>query len=257
MPLFIDLSLSQQIQKNKHMKDLSIIIPAYNEAERIQPTIANCIQYLKNTVYSFEIIVVDDGSTDQTVSLIRSLQLSHHEITLLVQPHNQGKGAAVKRGMLDANGAIRVFMDADESTPTEELKKLLTPIIHYGADISIGSRYLPSSEVTIPQPWHRRVWSRFANQIVQSILLPGIVDPNCGFKAYTAEAANAVFSQCEITQWSFDLEALGLARSMDFTIAEVPVKWLNDERSKGRLSHLAQEINNLFKIKKRIHLQEA
>ena len=201
-------------------------------------------------------MVVDDGSTDRTVQLIKALELEHHHLKLVVQPENKGKGAAVKRGMLAAIGEIRVFMDADESTPISELEKLLTPIIHYGADISIGSRYLPSSDVAVPQPWHRRVWSRFANQIVQNILLPGIVDPNCGFKAYTAAAAEKIFSKCEINQWSFDLEALGLARSYNHTIAEVPVRWLNDERSKGKFSHLPQEIRNLFIIKHRIHLQQ-
>ena len=216
------------------MKDISIIIPAYNEVERIQPTIENCIQHLNQTNYTYEILVVDDGSTDRTVQLIKALELEHHHLKLVVQPENKGKGAAVKRGMLAAIGEIRVFMDADESTPISELEKLLTPIIHYGADISIGSRYLPSSDVAIPQPWHRRVWSRFA----------------------TAAAAEKIFSKCEINQWSFDLEALGLARSYNHTIAEVPVRWLNDERSKGKFSHLPQEIRNLFIIKHRIHLQQ-
>ena len=239
------------------MKNISIIIPAFNEEERIGPTIENCIKYMNDSTYTFELIIVDDGSTDNTVSLIRSLALRFPQISLLIQATNQGKGAAVKRGMLEATGEIRVFMDADESTPIAELKKLLTPIIHYGADISIGSRYLPTSEVTIPQPWVRRIWSRFANRIVQRILLPGIVDPNCGFKAYTADAAEKIFSRCEITQWSFDLEVLGFARTFDLNIAEVPVKWLNDERSKGKISHVPTEIKNLFKIKRRIQLAGA
>jgi dolichyl-phosphate beta-glucosyltransferase len=235
------------------MKELSMIIPAYNEAARIGPTLLSFYNFLATKEISFEIIVVDDGSTDQTVELVKGLKTEIPELLIIAMPHNKGKGCAVRTGMLKAQGQIRLFSDADGSTPIEEMDKLLPPILAGEADITIGSRYLDGAEIDKAQPAFRIVWSRFANRVVQQILLPGIVDPHCGFKAFSAAAAEKIFSLCTVNEWSFDLEVLALARSLNLRIAEFPVKWTNDERSKGRISQLPKEILNLYRIKKRQH----
>lgn len=238
------------------MKDISIIFPACNEAERIGATLIAFHNYLTQTNFTYEILVVDDGSSDNTVVLVQSLQTEIPNLKVLVLPENKGKGAAVRAGMLHAIGKIRVFSDADGSTPVEEIPKLLMALKSNQTDIAIGSRYLEGSEVEKAQPLARVVWSRLANGIVQKILLPGIADPHCGFKAFSADAAEKIFSRCQINEWSFDLEVLALARSLGFKISEVPVKWANDERSKGRISQVPREIANVYKIKRQLHKQE-
>lgn len=249
------IGLLQNI-KVETMTNLSIVIPAYNEVERIGATLFNFSNYLQNQPLTYEILVVDDGSTDKTVELVEQLQLTIPHLRILALESNKGKGQAVRTGMLAALGAIRIFSDADGSTPIEELPRLIAPIMGKKADISIGSRYLSTSNIIKAQPFYRRVWSRLANRFVQRLLLPGIVDPNCGFKAYSANASTAVFSQCTVNEWSFDLEALSLARKLNFIISEVPVSWVNDERSKGKISQVPREIFNVFQIRKRVvHLQ--
>jgi len=232
------------------MTKLSIIIPAYNEAERIIPTLRSIYNHVSNNSYTFEIVVVDDGSTDHTIAKVKSLRTEIPFLRILPLIQNQGKGAAVRHGMLEAKGEVRVFTDADGSTPIEELEKLIEPILNGSAKISIGSRYLKDSEVEQKQPFLRRVWSRMANGVIQKVLLPGIVDTQCGFKAFTAEAAERIFPICKVNEWSFDLEVLSHARSMDLGITEIPVKWLNDDRSKGNILQLPKEIKNLFVIRR-------
>jgi glycosyltransferase involved in cell wall biosynthesis len=233
--------------------ELSIIIPAYNEAERIAPTLRAFHRHPENKKMNFEILVSDDGSTDSTVELVQSMQIEIPQLRVLVSPQNKGKGHAIKQGMLQARGKIRLFSDADGSTPVEEMEKLLEPLWQNKAEISIGSRYHADSEIVNAQPFLRRKWSRLANNVVQKILLPGIADPHCGFKAFTEKAAEEIFSRCTIDGWSFDLEVLALAKKLNFRVAEVPVKWANDERSKGRISQLPREVYNLWKIKKQVN----
>lgn len=232
------------------MTNISIIVPAYNEAERIIPTLRSIQNHLCNSRYTYEIIVVDDGSTDETVSKLEHLITEMPFLKILEMPENQGKGAAVKNGMLAANGDIRLFTDADGSTPIEELEKLIAPIQNGEAAISIGSRYLKESEVEERQPFLRRAWSRLANGVIQKMLLPGIVDTQCGFKAFTAEATQEIFPSCKVKEWAFDLEVLTIAQKLNLTITEIPVKWLNDDRSKGRLGQLPREVRNLIQIRR-------
>lgn len=235
--------------------ELSLIIPAFNEAQRIGPTLRGAHRFLAARPGSFEIIVVDDASTDDTVALVTALAGEMPGLRVLCSPANQGKGHAVRLGMRAAIGSVRLFADADGSTPIEELAPLLQALAT-GADIAIGSRYLAGSRVTRPQPWHRRVWSRLVNQVVQRMLLPGVVDTHCGFKAFTAAAAARTFAACTVDGWSFDLEVLARARAYGFRIQEVPVRWANDARSKAHLRQLPREVRHVYCLRKQLRQVE-
>ena len=226
--------------------ELSLIIPAFNEAQRIGPTLQRAHRFLAARRASFEIIVVDDGSTDDTVALVTALAGKLPGLRVLCSPVNRGKGHAVRLGMRAATGHVRIFSDADGSTPIEELDSLLQALAS-GADIAIGSRYLAASRVTRPQPWCRRVWSRLVNRMVQRVLLPGVIDTHCGFKAFTAAAAHT-FATCTVDGWSFDLEVLARARASGLRIQEVPVRWENEERSKARFRQLPQEFRHVYRL---------
>lgn len=233
--------------------ELSLIIPAFNEAQRIEPTLRSVHRFLAARPASFEIIVVDDGSTDDTVALVTALAAELPGLRVLCCLANRGKGHAVRLGMRAATGAIRVFADADGSTPIDELDALRRALAA-GADIAIGSRYLAASRVTCPQPWARRAWSRLVNQVVQRLLLPGVADTHCGFKAFTAAAAAQTFAACTVDGWSFDLEVLARARAQGLRIEEVPVRWANDERSKARLRQLPQEFRHVCHLRKQLQM---
>jgi glycosyltransferase involved in cell wall biosynthesis len=231
--------------------ELSVIIPAFNEAQRIGPTLRGVHRFLAARPASFEIIVVDDGSTDDTVALVTALAAELPGLRVLCCPANRGKGHAVRLGMRAATGEVRVFSDADGSTPIDELDALRRALAA-GADIAIGSRYLAASRVTRPQPWLRRAWSRLVNQVVQRLLLPGVADTHCGFKAFTAAAAARTFAACTVDGWSFDLEVLARARAQGLRIEEVPVRWANDERSKARLRQLPQEFQYVYRLRQQL-----
>jgi dolichyl-phosphate beta-glucosyltransferase len=234
--------------------ELSIIVPAFNESQRIGLTLQRVHQFLAARPASFEIIVVDDGSTDNTVALVTALAGELPGLRVLCSPVNRGKGHAVRLGMRAARGRIRVFSDADGSTPIDELDPLLQALAA-GADIAIGSRYLAASRVTRPQPWCRRVWSRVVNRVVQRVLLPGVADTHCGFKAFTAAAAHT-FAACTVDGWSFDLEVLARARTQGLRIQEVPVRWENDARSKVRIRQLPREFQHVYHLRRQLRQVE-
>ncbi len=235
--------------------ELSLIIPAFNEAQRIAPTLRRFHRFLAARPASFEILVVDDGSTDHTVALVAALADELPGLRVLCSPANRGKGHAVRLGMLAAGGRVRLFSDADGSTSIEELDALLLALAE-GADVAIGSRYLAGSRVTRPQPWFRRAWSRLVNRVVQRTLLPGVADTHCGFKAFTAAAAAHIFGACTINGWSFDLEVLARARALGLRIREVPVRWENDERSKARLRQLPREFRHVYRLRRQLRQAE-
>ena len=212
--------------------DLSVIVPAYNEEHRILPTLDRLHQFLSSQQLRYEIVVVDDGSKDRTVEVVTEKMAEIPQLRVVKQMPNRGKGAAVRRGMLAARGQIRVMCDADGSMPPEQLPKLLAPIIECRAEISIGSRYAEGAKTDAKQPFYRVLWSRLANRVIQRSLVPGVRDTQCGFKAFTAEAARELFRYARIDGWAFDLEILALARRRGFAIAEVGVEWKDDRRSR-------------------------
>ncbi len=211
--------------------DLSIIVPAYNEAERLPPTLVKLHRFLQSQPLRWEIVVVDDGSKDNTCAIVETSMQSIPNLRLLRQTPNRGKGAAVRMGMLGARGQLRVMCDADCSMPPEELARLILPITQCEAPISIASRYADGAK-TEPQPFYRVLWSRLCNKVIQRSLVPGVKDTQCGFKAFTAEAARDLFRRATIDGWAFDLEILALARKEGYAIAEVGVEWTDDKRSK-------------------------
>ena len=221
---------------------VSVIIPAFNEAERISSSLEKALDYLRTRQYSWEIIVVDDGSSDDTVRVVRHYEPDVRTIALGV---NRGKGAAVRPGMLAAQGEYRVFTDADFSTPITELPKILRELEN-GADICIGSRRLDPTSLKKHQPWYREAIGLMGNKIISAVLFSGIEDTQCGFKGATAHATQMIFSSMKIDGFGFDAEMLFLAKRRDLRIVQVAVDWYNDERS--RLNPIRDSLKTLAEV---------
>jgi dolichyl-phosphate beta-glucosyltransferase len=208
---------------------LSVVIPAYNEAARLPRTLDRVNDYLGRRETPYEIVVVDDGSRDGTAEVARAG--GGPFLTLLAGEGNRGKGHAVRRGMLAARGERRLMTDADLSTPIEDLPRL-EAALDLGDDIAIGSRAIAGANVLVHQPFYREAMGRVFNQLVRLIALPGLYDTQCGFKLFTAAAAEAAFGPSLLDGFSFDVEALYVARRRGLRIAEVPVTWRNDLASR-------------------------
>lgn len=203
---------------------LSVIIPACNEERRLGPTLQQVCSYCARQGQPFEILVVDDGSTDGTADIARRAAAGHPELRLLRNERNMGKGYAVKRGMLEAHGEYRLFTDADLSAPIEEVEKLL-PWLEQGYDIAIGSRSVPGSNVVSHQPAYRETMGRVFNRLVRSAILDGIIDTQCGFKCFRGDSAQTIFARQTLTGFCFDVEVLYIGKQLGCRIREVPVTW--------------------------------
>lgn len=215
---------------------LSVIIPAYNEARSITATLEDVCSYLQRQDYDAEVLVVNDGSKDATAEIARSAASSCRMIRVIDNRENKGKGGVVKQGMLAARGSFRLFMDADNATSVDQVEGMW-PKVEEGCSIVIGSRDLKGSVLDPPQPWWRRVLGDVFNLGVQALSgLWGIWDTQCGFKGFTAEAAQAIFSRSRITWWTFDVEALVIAKRHGFRVAQIPVHWVNNQDSKVRVN---------------------
>jgi len=215
---------------------LSVIIPAYNEAERLPNTLHAAYAWLQKHVDNdFEIIVVDDGSSDSTCAHVENLQTSMPELILIQQHHNQGKGAAVRRGMLAAKGDIHLFMDADHSTHIREVEKVFEVFETSTADVVIASRQHPDSDISQHQSWLREHMGKTFNFLMRISTGIDMPDTQCGFKALTKSASHAIFSKQQLNGFSFDVEMLFLAQQLNYTIAEIPVQWINEANSKVRM----------------------
>lgn len=201
----------------------SVIVPAYNEEFRIVPTIGAIATHMSKSGQPWELIVADDGSTDTTVQLVRDLGLVN--LRLLEADANGGKGKAVRRGMQAARGQYLLFADADQSTPIEQLDALMAKI-HEGNDVVVGSRGAEGAEEA-SKSLLRHVMSGGLRMIAQLIYRVGVSDTQCGFKLFTRKAALDLFGRQQIDGFSFDLEVLYLARKLDYSVAEVPVEWID------------------------------
>lgn len=226
---------------------LSIVIPAYNEEVRILPTIGAVASHVSGLGFPWELIVVDDGSTDRTVELVEGLGFAN--LRVLKAEKNEGKGSAVRRGMLAARGKYVLFDDADNSTPIEELEKLLVKLDQEGYDIAIGSRAAAGAREAHRSPL-RRMMSAGLRWLVRRVFRIGVRDTQCGFKMYTREAARRLHTAQTIPGFSFDLEILYLASKLGYRIAEVPVAWVDAPGSKVDTRKEVQRfLRDLLKIK--------
>lgn len=226
---------------------ISLIIPVYNEEERIERTLDKVWNYFESHKYKSEIVVVDDGSKDGTLEKLKKFE---NQIRVISYNPNRGKGAAVRTGMLSSKGKFRFFSDADLSTPIYEIEKLLEKL-KSGADICIGSRAIDPSLIKKHQPFYREFMGKMFNKFVQLMVLKGIEDTQCGFKGFTDRAAELVFSKSKIDGFSFDVEVLFLAQKAGLRIEQVPVEWYNDRRTKvNPLKDSVKMFLELLKIKK-------
>jgi dolichyl-phosphate beta-glucosyltransferase len=220
---------------------LSVIIPAHNEAKRLPLTLIDIDRHLSKVDFSYEIIVVDNHSSDATPEIVKRFS-SIIKNLILVEEKQKGKGAAVRTGMLQAKGEIRLFTDADNSTSIDQIFKMLPYLRKSGIndnlgddlndeeyyDIVIASRDVEGAQLIPAQAWYRRIAGDIGNFIIRILLLPGIFDTQCGFKVFSKEAAENIFSIIRIKGWAFDVEVLALAKKMGYRIKEVPVVWVNN-----------------------------
>ncbi len=225
---------------------VSVVIPAYNESERIVPTIGAMASFCSGLGVPWELIIADDGSKDNTVQIIRNLKMAN--VRVLVAERNGGKGSAVRRGVLAANGEYILFADADNSTPIEELKNLLDKMDE-GYDLVIGSRAATGAQEAKRSPL-RRLLSGGLRWIVQNIFRIGVQDTQCGFKLFRREAAMRLYTAQTLMGFSFDLEILYLAGKFGYRIAEQPVQWVDAPGSKVDTTKEAQRfLRDLIRIK--------
>lgn len=212
------------------MHSLSIIIPAYNEEKRLPPTLEHLFSWASGRTWRFlEILVVDDGSRDGTAALVRQYAERHPQFKLVANPGNRGKGYAVRNGMLQAQGDWRLFTDSDLSSPIEEFDKLMEAANRAGADVAFGSRAVDRSLVSVHQSPFREASGRFFNLVMRIAMGLPHRDTQCGFKLYSAAAAQEIFARQQIEGFGFDVEDLFLARKLGFRAVEVPVRWANVE----------------------------
>lgn len=231
--------------------ELSAVIPVYNEEARIGPTLEAALRYLKLSRIPAEIVVVDDGSTDKTLKVVdrfKGRKAGRTALRVLQHGKNKGKGAAVRTGALAAKGEVVLFMDADNATPLSEYEKF-KPLLKNGVQVVVGSRAVDRSQVKVPQPLYRQALGRLANLVIQVLVVWGIWDTQCGFKAFTRKAALEVFPRQTINRFGFDFELLFIAHKLGFSIREVSVVWINSPYSKVRLGDYLHTLIELFTIR--------
>jgi len=204
------------------------VIPAYNESARLGATLEKVLAYVRAQGWDAEVIVVNDGSRDNTADIVRAFSAKDPMLRLLENPGNRGKGYSVRNGMLNARGKVVLFSDADLSSPIEEAPKLFEAL-EAGADIAIGSRWLRAETQTQRQPLHRQLFGRIFNLALRLTLGLKFKDTQCGFKAFKQPAVQAIFPLQKIERWGFDPEILFLARKFKFKVREIPVAWAHRE----------------------------
>ena len=232
----------------------SIVVPAYNEAERLPRYLDEIVAYFDGRGEPYEVLVVDDGSADATATIVRAAARTQPAVRLIQLESNRGKGAAIRRGMLEARGEYRIFTDADGATPICELKRL-EPALTTGADLVIGSRVLVDPAVSVTTRRHRVAAGRVFNWLVERIGLRGVADSQCGFKVLRGDVADALFGRLRTRGFGFDVELLLRAQQRGFRIAEVAVNWADQRGSKvGVLKDGPRMLGEIFLARIRVAL---
>ena len=230
--------------------ELSVVVPAYNEERRLPPSLDRIREYLTARELTYEVLVADDGSRDRTPELVSQRAQGWPQLRLVTLPENRGKGAAVQAGMLAATGRRRLFTDADLSTPMEELGKLEAEVDR-GAEVAIGSRAVAGSRVELHQSLHRELMGKSYNRLLRALVLPGLHDTQCGFKLFTARAAEACFWDLRCPGFGFDAEVLLRACQSGLRIAEVGVVWRNARgTSVNSMSDSARMLGELWQLRR-------
>ncbi len=211
---------------------LSIIIPAYNEERRLPTTLEQARQFVEKQSYPVEVLVVENGSSDRTFQVAEAFAQAHPQFKA-IQETERGKGRAVKRGMLLARGQYRFMCDADLSMPIDEINRFLPPL-QENFDLAIGSREAPGA-VRYNEPFYRHLGGRLINLVIRLLALPGMQDTQCGFKCFRAQVAEDLFASLTMTDWSFDVELLFIARKRGYQIVEIPIPWYFMTESKVNL----------------------
>lgn len=214
--------------------DLSVVVPAYNEERRLPPTLIHMIDFFDQMPFSYEVIVVDDGSTDATADIVRKFERVRKQVRLIQLPTNYGKGHAVRLGVLNSRGKRILMADADGATPIEEFLRL-NEALTKETPIAIGSRALASVDTRVSTSIHRRLLGRVFNRCVNTVLVPSIADTQCGFKMFTRSVAMFLFRNQRSNGFSFDVELLYIAKKSEIAVAEIPINWTNIPGSKVNL----------------------
>jgi dolichyl-phosphate beta-glucosyltransferase len=232
------------------LKHLSVIVPAYNESRRgIKTTLESFQNYFIRQNYSWEVIVVSDGSKDQTVEMVAEFISNKPEFNLIANVKNNGKGYVVRQGMLHAQGDYRIFVDSDNAISIEQIEKFW-PYIDEGYDVVIGSIELPGAKIKENAQWYRRFLGKYSKYIIRIIAgLWNIHDTQRAFKLFTAKSAVEIFSRTTINRWGFDIEVLALAKKMGYKVKELPVTWINHDESNVNLGSYFGVLRDLFKIR--------
>ncbi len=231
------------------MNKLSVIIPAYNEAHRITKTLMSVSGFLEKQPWQYEILVVSDGSKDNTAETVNNLAKTLKNLTLVDNQQNHGKGWVVRQGMLKATGDVRLFMDADNSTSIDQVLPMLD-YLNKGYDVIIGSIEVAGAKIDEHAQWYRRFighWSKYLIRAVAGIW--EIHDSQRGFKLFSEKAARSVFSKAVIDRFGFDIEILALAKKLGFKIKELPVVWVNEGESKVSLKSYIEVFIDLWRIR--------
>lgn len=234
---------------------LSVIVPAYKEGERIGRNLLEIDAYLKSKSYTYEIIVIEDGSPDNTAEIARNYSLQIPHLRVIDNAENHGKGFVVRQGLLEAKGKYCVFLDADGSTSITHLDTFL-PAFEEGYDVVIGSRKIEGAFIQVHQPRHREIMGEGGNWLIRILLgLWSYPDTQCGFKMLTGEAARAIASRMVVDRFGFDFELIALAHALRFKVKQLPVRWMNEEGSTVSLTGpngFIQVLIDLFRTKWRL-----
>ena len=234
------------------IRDLSVVVPAYNEAARIDETLDSIASYLADRDRDDEVIVVDDGSTDGTTDVVLTHAPAFRRLRVLPAGFNGGKGRAVRLGMLAASGRHRLFLDADNSTDIRELDRLMAAADAEPVEpaVVIGSIATAASVVTREQSWLRSSMGRAGNRLIQRLVLPGITDSQRGFKVFSGPACDQIFSRCRVDGWAFDVEVLAVARALGHHVLEVPITWEHRDGGQIRPSAYVETLRDVFRIRR-------